>query len=276
MKLCTVRLDDNSTRAARLESDELMLLDAPDVGALLARPDWRQEALADGQSRPLELSDLAPVVLRPPKVVCVGLNYAAHIAEMGHGEPPAHPTLFAKFAISLIGARDDIILPSVSRSTDWEVELGVVIGSRARHVAPEAALRHVAGYTVVNDISVRDYQRRTSQYLQGKTHEATTPVGPWLVTDDELPPGAAGLEVRCEVDGEIMQRSTTDDMLFDVAALVSYLSDIASLEPGDLIATGTPSGVGASRDPQAFLRPGQVVRTVVEEVGELINRCVTE
>lgn len=188
-------------------------------------------------------------------------------------EVPAHPTFFAKFPNSLIGAHDPIQLPRVSTSVDWEVELGVVIGSPARHVSRDDALDHVAGYTVVNDISVRDYQRRTLQFLQGKTFEATTPVGPWLVTSDELPAGGAGLPVQCEVDGEVMQASTTSDLLFDVATLVSYFSEIATLEPGDLIATGTPDGVGAGRTPPVFLRDGQVVRTTIEGVGELVNRC---
>ncbi|MBK5222250.1 MAG: fumarylacetoacetate hydrolase family protein [Acidimicrobiia bacterium] len=272
MKLCTIRLD-RSTTAAVLRGEELVEIEARDVGELLADAGWRQRAeSADGARHRLDEASYAPLIPRPPKIICVGLNYATHIAEMGR-EVPAHPTFFAKFPNSLIGAHDPIQLPRVSTSVDWEVELGVVIGSPARHVSRDDALDHVAGYTVVNDISVRDYQRRTLQFLQGKTFEATTPVGPWLVTSDELPAGGAGLPVQCEVDGEVMQASTTSDLLFDVATLVSYFSEIATLEPGDLIATGTPDGVGAGRTPPVFLRDGQVVRTTIEGVGELVNRC---
>jgi acylpyruvate hydrolase len=275
MRLVTVRTAAG-TRAGRVEGDEIVLLDAGDVGALLADTGaWRERAGGGTDRIDLATADLAPVVPRPPKVICLGLNYLRHVVEMGR-EAPAHPTLFAKYARALIGHGDPIVLPVVSDQVDWEVELGVVIGTPGRHIPAERALDHVAGYTVVNDISVRDWQRRTTQFLQGKTFEGTTPVGPALVTPDELPPGAVGLEVRCEVNGEVMQRDRTDELLFGVAATIAYVSRIITLEPGDLIATGTPEGVGAGRTPPVFLREGDVVRTVVEGVGELVNTCVRE
>jgi len=275
MRLVTIRTS-NGTRAARLDGDRVIELDAPDVGSLLSDPDWARVAAAGGGAgRDLADADLATLVPTPSKIICLGLNYASHIKEMGR-ELPEYPTLFAKFPGTLIGARDPIVLPRVSEQVDWEVELGVVVGRRARHVSGDAAAAAIAGYTVVNDVSVRDYQSHTNQFLAGKIFEHTTPVGPALVTLDELPGGGIDLAVRCEVDGQVMQDSRTSDLLFSPAEIISYVSDIITLEPGDLIATGTPAGVGAARTPQVWLRPGQVVRTVVESVGECVNQCLPE
>lgn len=275
MRLVTTRTA-NGTRAARLDGDRVIELDAPDVGSLLSDPDWaRLAAAGGGAERALADADLATLVPRPSKIICLGLNYASHIKEMGR-ELPKYPTLFAKFPGTLIGARDPIVLPRVSEQVDWEVELGVVVGRRARHVSGDQAAAAIAGYTVVNDVSVRDYQSHTTQFLSGKIFERTTPVGPALVTLDELPGGGIDLAVRCEVDGQVMQDSRTSDLLFSPAEIISYVSDIITLEPGDLIATGTPAGVGAALTPQVWLRPGQVVRTVVEGVGECVNQCLPE
>jgi acylpyruvate hydrolase len=276
MRLSTVRIPGSRTAAARQEADDLVLLPHPDVGALLAAgDDWPALAAADGERIPLAGASLAPVVPHPNKITCLGLNYATHIAEMGR-PTPAYPTLFAKYDGSLIGAHDDIHMPAVSDDLDWEAELGVVIGRRARHVPREEALDYVGGYTVVNDVTVRDWQHRTREFLSGKTFEATTPVGPALVTPDELPAGASGLTISCSVDGHTMQKSNTADLLFDVADIIAYISTIITLLPGDLIATGTPGGVGAGRDPKVFLRPGQELVTVVEGVGELRNVVVKD
>jgi acylpyruvate hydrolase len=275
MRLVTIRTA-NGTRAGRVEGDQVVELDAPDVGSLLHEPDWRRTAAAGGgPARPLADADLATLVPRPSKVICLGLNYASHIQEMGH-ELPKYPTLFPKFAGTLIGAHDPILLPRVSEQVDWEVELGVVIGSPARHLSGEAAAAAIAGYTVVNDVSVRDYQHHTTQFLAGKVFERTTPVGPALVTLEELPGGGADLAVRCEVDGQVVQDARTSDLLFGPAEIIAYVSEIITLEPGDLIATGTPAGVGAARTPPVWLRPGQLVRTVVEGVGECLNPCQPE
>lgn len=275
MRLATVRRADGSTRAARVDGDDLVLLDAADVGELLASgDDWAaRAAAATGETVPLAGATLATLVTRPPKVWCVGLNYANHIAETG-SKTPEFPTMFAKYAIALTGPTDDIAIPAASERVDWEVELGVVIGKGGRNVSVADALDHVAGYTVVNDVSMRDWQRRTQQFLQGKTWERATPVGPWMVTSDELPAGGKGLRVQTIVDGETMQDDNTDQLLFDVPTLVSYLSTVASLEPGDLIATGTPAGVGLGRTPPVFLKPGQTMRTIIEGIGELTNRFV--
>jgi acylpyruvate hydrolase len=274
MRLATVRLGDRDV-AVRVDGDVLVELGAPDVGAVLERRGWRSRAAAaDGPRHSAALADYAPLVPRPSKIICVGLNYRSHILEMGR-ELPAHPTLFTKFADTLLGAHDDLVLPVVSDEVDWEAELGVVIGAPVRWASPEEAATAIAGYTVVNDVSMRDWQWRSTQWLAGKAFDATTPVGPWLVTPDEVD-HAADLALRCEVDGQVMQSSRTSDLLFTPADLVAYISQFTTLHPGDLIATGTPGGVGAARSPKVFLQPGQVLRTVIEGIGECVNRCVAE
>jgi acylpyruvate hydrolase len=223
---------------------------------------------------PVTEADFAPVVTRPGKVLCVGLNYRSHILETGR-ELPEYPTLFAKFADSLLGPRDQLVLPSVSERVDWEVELGVIIGRPVYRATPEEAAAGIAGYTVINDVSMRDWQRRTLQWLQGKAFEHSTPAGPYLVTPDEVG-NAADLEVRCEVDGAVMQRSRTSDLLFSPAEIVAYASQVITLKPGDLIATGTCGGVGDARKPPVYLQPGNVLRTWIEGLGECVNPCVAE
>jgi len=274
MKLLTLRMN-GGTRAGRLDGDTITVLDAPDVGVLLAGGREMIEAAqaATGQQVAYVGANLAPVVPRPPKIICVGLNYLAHIAE-GNNSQPEYPTLFAKYTRALIGPHDPITLPAASERVDWEVELAIVIGAGGRHLTKENAMDAVAGYTAFNDISARDWQRRTPQWLQGKTFEGTTPVGPVLVTRDEL--DATDLEVRCEVDGVVMQQSRTSDLLFKVTDIVAYASTVITLEPGDIIATGTPSGVGGGRTPPVFLKPGQTVRTYVEGIGECVNQTVAE
>ena len=277
MRVTTVRIDGSTTSAARVEGDELALLPFPDVGALLqSGPDWRARAAKfQGARRPTRGASTCTLVPRPNKILCLGLNYASHIAEMGR-PTPSYPTLFAKYDGALIGPLDDIHSPAVSDDLDWEAELAVVLGVPGRHIAVHNALDHVAGYAVANDITVRDWQHRTREFLSGKTFEATTPVGPVLVTPDELPPGASGLEIGCSVDGEVMQRSNTSDLLFDVPHTLAYVSTMITLLPGDLILMGTPGGVGAGRTPPVFLRPGQQLVTWVEGIGELRNTIVKD
>lgn len=274
MRLATIQTQAR-TQAVRVEGDELVLLRAADVGEVLAAAD-RDRAANDetGDSVPIWSADFAPLVPHPGKIFCVGLNYRSHILEGGF-EVPAFPTLFAKFEETLIGARDDIVLPAVSKMVDWEVELAAVIGEPLRHVGIEEARRGIAGYTIANDISARDYQTRTSQLLQGKTFESTTPVGPFLVTGDEID-DAVDLEIMCQVDGQCMQHDRTSELVFSGPHVTSYISEIITLQPGDLILLGTTGGVGFARNPPEFLKPGQVVRCAIEGLGECLNRCRAE
>ena len=204
MRLATVRTADGRTHAAREDGSGLTLLPWTDLSALLGEPGWAELACCDGRAVSREEVTYHTLVPQPNKIICLGLNYATHIAEMGR-PTPEHPTLFAKFSGALIGASDPITLPYVSDQVDWEAELGVVIGSPARHLPAATALDAVAGYTVINDVTVRDWQHRTREFLSGKTFEATTPVGPVLVTLEELPTGAAGLDISCAVDSVEMQ-----------------------------------------------------------------------
>ncbi|MGE3448781.1 MAG: fumarylacetoacetate hydrolase family protein [Microbacteriaceae bacterium] len=273
MKLATARMADGTTSAVRIDDDDSAVrLPHEDVGAVLRSEGWRAAAeAASGERLDLRTIDYAPVVVRPSKIVCVGLNYRSHILESGL-EVPAYPTLFAKFTECLLGANDDIVLPPESESVDWEAELAVVIGTRVRRASADKAANAIAGYSVLNDISIRDWQQRTAQWLQGKTFEATTPVGPWLVTPDET--DGANARISCTVDGEEMQRATTSDLVFGPVDLVSYISTVVTLQPGDIIATGTPGGVGAARRPRRFLHDGSDLLTAIEGVGVCRNRCV--
>jgi acylpyruvate hydrolase len=271
MKLGTIRTG-GGTRVVRLDPDAAVETGHADLVDLLHEPGWRAvAAAASGARHPLDGLDPAPVVLRPEKILCAGLNYRNHIREMGR-ELPEHPTLFGKFARSLIGAFDDITLPAACDAMDWEAELGVVVGAPLRHATRDQARAAIAGYTVVNDVTARDWQYRTSQWLQGKTFEATTPVGPWLVTD----PAGTSFAMTCEVDGDVVQRADTGDLVHDPAFLLSYISTFVTLSPGDLVATGTPGGVGHARKPPRYLADGSVVVTRIEGIGECVNRCVRE
>ena len=273
MKLATIRTA-TGTRAVRIDDATAVETGDADVRALLEHPDWRSHAsAAAGPTHPVEGLDYAPLVPSPEKIVCVGLNYRDHVLEMGN-ELPEYPTLFAKYAPALVGAYDDIVLPLASDQVDWEAELTVVIGTPVRHADREQAAAAIAGYTVLNDVSVRDYQRRTGQFLQGKTFERSTPIGPWLVTPDELPDG--GWEISTTLDGETMQRSSTSELVFGAVDLVVYLSAILTLNPGDVIATGTPGGVGHARKPPRYLTDGAELVTSIAGIGELRNTCRQE
>jgi len=275
MKLATIRTA-TGTRAVRIDEDTAVDLGADDLVTFLRRPGWQQAAAAvDGERHGVDELDYAPVVVAPEKVVCVGLNYRSHILEMGH-ELPAHPTLFAKFREALIGAHDDIVLPPDSDSVDWEAELTLVIGTRVRRATRDQAASAIAGFTVANDVSMRDWQYRSIEFLQGKTWEHATPVGPWLVTPDELGGTAPDLAIGCDVDGVTRQASRTSELVFSAADLVAYASQFVTLEPGDLLLTGTPGGVGHGMHPPTYLHPGEVLRTTIQGIGELRNRCVAE
>ncbi|HET9558840.1 MAG TPA: fumarylacetoacetate hydrolase family protein [Actinomycetota bacterium] len=227
------------------------------------------QSVATGAPRPLaELRLLAPVP-RPGKIVCVGLNYRDHANETG--QPiPSEPVLFSKYANSVVGPGADVVVPPDAGKIDYEAELAVVIGRRASAVPIGEALDHVAGYTCANDVSSRSLQFRSSQWLLGKAIDTFLPLGPYLVTADEVPDPQA-LGIRCLVNGELRQSSDTGQMIFGVAELVSFASRTITLEPGDVLITGTPAGVGMAADPPRYLRPGDRMRIEIDGLGELDN-----
>jgi acylpyruvate hydrolase len=272
VKLATIRTGENQTRAVRVDGDRAVELDFDDVGTLLASGTSPASAPVTGREHAADELDVAPLVPRPGKIICLGLNYRAHILETGR-ELPTHPALFAKYADALIGARDPIELPPEVERADWEVELAFVIGRTVRRARGDDAREAIAGYTICNDVSMRDWQYRTLQWLQGKTWERSTPLGPFLVTPDEVD-DARDLRVCCDVDGRVMQDARTRDLLFQPTEIVEYLSTIVTLRPGDVVSTGTPGGVGEARDPKISLRPGQVVRCAIDGLGEQSNRCI--
>jgi len=213
------------------------------------------------------LPRIGPCVGNVGKLIGIGFNYRDHNPEMGH-ELPKEPTLFMKATSAICGAYDDVLLPPDSEKLDWEVELGVVIGTPARDAAPETSLEHVAGYCIVNDVSERDYQfARGGQFVKGKSCDTFAPVGPWLVTRDEIP-DPQDLRLWLDVDGETRQNGNTSNMIFGAAALVAYVSRFMSLQPGDIITTGTPAGVGYAMKPPRFLKAGSVMTLGVARLGE--------
>ncbi|HEY7551688.1 MAG TPA: fumarylacetoacetate hydrolase family protein [Hyphomicrobiaceae bacterium] len=214
-------------------------------------------------------------IARPPKFICVGLNYALHAKEGGH-PIPTYPSFFLRVATSLTAPGAPVIRPKVSIQLDYECELAIVIGKGGRHIPEADALDHVFGYTLFNDVSVRDFQRKTTQWTPGKNFDSTGPLGPWIVTADELPPGASGLRIQTRVNGEVMQDSNTSDMIFSTASIVATLSEFMTLEPGDIIATGTPSGVAHARTPPAWMKAGDRVEVELEGMGVLSNPIVDE
>jgi ureidoglycolate lyase len=216
---------------------------------------------------------LGPCVTQIPKIVCVGLNYTDHAKETG-AAIPKEPILFMKATSSLNGPNDEIMLPKGSQKSDWEVELGIVIGTAARYVTVHDALKHVAGYCVVNDVSEREFQlERGGQWTKGKSADTFCPIGPWLVTADEVP-DAGKLDLFCEVNGKKMQNGTTANLIFSVAHIVSYISHFRTLLPGDVIPTGTPAGVGLGMKPPVFLKPGDTMRLGISGLGEQQQKVV--
>lgn len=219
--------------------------------------------------------ELLPPILNAGKIICVGLNYADHTEESGYKQPD-HPTLFARFNSSLIAAGDPIVRPFLSEALDFEGELVAVIGRGGRHIEKRNALDHVVGYSIFNDGSIRDFQHRTPQWTLGKNFDGTGAFGPLFVTADELPAGAAGLRIQTRLNGQAVQSSNTDKLIFDVATLVSAISEAVTLEPGDLIVTGTPSGIGHARTPKLYMQAGDVVEVEIEGIGILTNPIVDE
>jgi acylpyruvate hydrolase len=272
MKLVTFRTA-NGHRAGRLDGHRVTEIDAADVGALMRQEGWREVAAnATGTEHDLSDLDLAPVIPSPGKIICVGLNYRQHILEMGR-DLPEHPTLFAKFSDTLTGPFDEIVLPPEDEAIDWEGELVVVIGSSCRRASASEAAAAIGGYTLANDVSMRTWQFRTKEWLQGKAWEASTPLGPAVVTSDEWSPGRP---IRTILNGETVQEAPTSDLVHGPVDLVSYVSTMTALHPGDIILTGTPGGVGHARKPSRYLADGDRLVTAVEGLGELRNEVVSE
>ena len=266
MRIVTFRQNGNVRHGTRTGDSILVHPDAVSATDLANRG----APLSDGDKVALADVELLPPVPHPGKIICIGLNYRAHAIEGGNPIPD-YPAVFMRCATSLTASGGPIIYPTCSDKLDYEAELAVIIGKSARNVAVSEALDHVAGYSCFNDGTVRDYQRKSSQWTVGKNFDSTGGFGPELVTPDELPLGAAGLRLVARLNGEIMQDTSTADMIFDVATLVATLSEAMTLEPGDVIATGTPSGVGYARTPPVFMRPGDVIEIEIERIGTLRN-----
>ncbi|MBT8162385.1 MULTISPECIES: fumarylacetoacetate hydrolase family protein [Arthrobacter] len=278
MKLATLRTAEGTTAALAVGTDGYLPLPYPSVGVLLADSVWRttveETVQANGSIGSPALAgtikasdaDFAPLLPEAGKVICCGLNYGDHILEMGRNLPE-YPTLFAKHADTLTGANDTIEVHG-SEKIDWEAELAVVIGSHIFRADETEAQAAIAGYTVANDISMRDWQNRTLQWFQGKTFDATTPVGPVLITADEAD---GHFVVQGFVNGDLVQSGNTDTLVFGPARLLSYISQFTALRPGDLVLTGTPGGVGMGMTPPRFLQDGDVLTTEIAGIGRLEN-----
>jgi len=251
-----------------------------DVSEVLAAPDGLDivaELLSSERGILVNESDLIwrPLTPRPGKVICLGLNYADHAAESPYDRPD-YPVLFARFTTSLIGHRRPLVRPALSDQFDYEGELVALIGRRAHGVAGDDALAYVAGYSIFNDASIRDYQFKSPQWTVGKNFDGTGAFGPMFVSVDELPPGASGLRLTTKIGSDVMQDGNTADMLFGVAETIAIVSAAITLEPGDVLVMGTPGGVGFARKPPVFLRPGDTVTVTIEGIGELVNDVVDE
>lgn len=271
MKLATV-IHNGETSAAIAIDGNFWSLMWPDVGAMLADNALSKDLKPAQRLGAMDSVAHAPLIPKPGKIICTGINYLPHINELGV-TPPTHPTLFSKYHTALTGPRDDLSLFDKSAAIDWEAELVVVIGNRISSATGKEAENAIAGFCIGNDVSARDLQLRTDQWLAGKTLDGSTPLGPWLVTGDEV--GIRpDLEISCKVNDRIVQQARTSELLFDAVDLIVDISAFCTLEPGDLIFTGTPGGIGAARDPQWFLKPGDILTTEIESLGICVNRCV--
>ena len=284
MRFVTFKADGQAKPGVISDVDAVLDLSTIGFSSLLqfiesGQDAWEKAAIFADQAPASAKHKLSEVKLRAPiprprKLICVGLNYRDHAAETG-AQIPSVPTIFNKFATAVIGPGDNIILPRVSKAPDYEAEFAFVIGQGGRHIAAEDWRNHVFGYTIVNDVTARDYQRATSQWLMGKTFDTFAPMGPWIVTADEIPDPHT-LDIQIDVSGEILQNSNTRELIFKVPDLVAFLSTVFTLEAGDVVSTGTPAGVGFVRKPPRFLRPGDDVVVKIPAIGELRNPVVAE
>jgi len=282
MRIVAYEKNGGGAIGVRLEDQVVDLsIAAPDLpgtlrGLLAAGPEAMAEAgraaeAAGGEARlPLDGLPLLPPVPDPPKILCIGRNYAEHAKE-GGAEVPAFPDIFMRSRLSLVGDGQPIIRPPVSEKLDFEGELMVVIGKTVHRANRETALDAIAGYAVFNDATLRDYQRRTTQWTIGKNFDHTGAFGPEFVSADEVPPGATGLRLQTRLNGQVMQDTNTDDMVFPVVKALVVITEAMTLEPGDLLATGTPSGVGYARTPPVWMQPGDRVEVEIEGIGTLSN-----
>ena len=279
-------------RLARYECDgkvSLGVVQGPEmIEAAVGVADWSQwfelsdqkrgrlyETLASARRLPLSKVRLLTPLARPGKIICLGLNYYDHAAEGGNAKPE-YPAFFFRGATSLLAPDAPILRPRCSDKLDYEAELAVVIGKRVRHATRVDALSYVAGYACFNDATLRDYQRKTAQWTIGKNFDATGAFGPWIVTPDELPAGATGLRIQSRLNRQTMQDSNTDHMIWDVAETIALLTECLTLEPGDVIAMGTPAGVGYPRTPPVFMKPGDTIEIHIDGIGVLANSVEDE
>jgi 2-keto-4-pentenoate hydratase/2-oxohepta-3-ene-1,7-dioic acid hydratase in catechol pathway len=280
MKLASIRLND-APAWGWLDGTEIVV---PDRAFQIANPTL-QDAIArdalellrdvgEATRVPVAEAIFDPLIPNPGRIICVGINFRAHMQEMGR-EPPAYPWLFVRWGDSQVGHGQPLIKPAASEKYDFEGELAVVIGKPARHVKAADALAYVAGYTCFMDGSVRDWQNHSSQFTPGKNFKASGSFGPWLVTADEIPDPAA-LNLQTRLNGEVMQQAPISDLKFDIPALIEYISTFAELQPGDVISTGTPGGVGFARKPPVWLQPGDTLEVEVDQIGVLLNPIVAE
>ncbi len=280
MRLASIQLNERPVWG-RVEGNEIIVPDKaflhrhPDLksaitaGALHLLPDVRESARVS-----IDAAVYNPLIPDPGRIICVGINFKAHMQEMGR-EPPEYPWLFVRWGDSQVGHKQPLVRPAASEKYDFEGELALVIGKSARHVKAADALEYIAGYTCFMDGSVRDWQNHGSQFTPGKNFKASGSFGPWLVTADQIPePGVLNLQTR--LNGEVMQSAPISDLKFDIPALIEYISTFAELQPGDVISTGTPGGVGFARKPPVWLQPGDQIEVEVDGVGVLSNPVVSE
>lgn len=274
MKIVTFSLAGGHPRPGALLDDTIVDLSRAGVSSVLDLIRHGRAAIGDGPAVPAVEAQLLAPILNPPRIFCIGLNYRDHAIE-SKMEIPAVPTVFLKLASAIVGPDAPVVLPRNSSQPDYEVEFAVVIGKGGFRIAADAWREHVFGYTILNDVSARDIQLATSQWTLGKSFPTFCPIGPAIVTADEIPDPHA-LDIRLTIDGEEMQHSNTRELIFRVPQLIEYISSITPLEPGDIISTGTPQGVGLGRNPKRWLRTGATIVAEVAGLGKLANRTVAE
>jgi 2-keto-4-pentenoate hydratase/2-oxohepta-3-ene-1,7-dioic acid hydratase in catechol pathway len=284
MKIVTFRRDDESwPEVGIVRGDEIIALGAncPTPTALIENwpvatgpiLEYLDKPPAEAKLAFSKVKLLAPIP-KPPKLICVGLNYRDHAIE-SNMEIPKVPTIFNKFSTSIIGPGDQIVLPKTSEKPDYEAEFAFVIGQGGRHIPADKWRDHVFGYTIINDVSARDYQMATTQWLMGKTFDTFCPMGPWIVTADEIE-DPHNLDIKMTINGEVLQNSNTRELIFRIPDLIAYLSSVMTLESGDIVSTGTPAGVGLGHKPPRWLKPGDECVVTISGIGELRNPVVAE